>query len=442
VNGRGFINDSVVRWNGSNRTTTFISSNQLTAAIRAADVTTGGTAQVTVFNPAPGGGSSNSQTFIVDGTPPTLVISAPSATLARNGTSVTYTVDYTGADAVTLGTSDVTLNSTGSASGTVNVTGSGTLTRTVIISSLTGDGTLGISITAGTASDLVGNTAAAAEASATFTVDNTAPSLTGFSATTPSASLNIPIPAFTATDSVGVVAYLVTTSTTQPSAGAPGWTGTAPSAYTVASDGTYTLYPWAKDAAGNVSALYGSPVGVVVDMVPPTVTISAPTLSVANSSVSVTYTLTYTGADTIACAAGHVALNNTGTANGSVAVSGTGTTSRTVTISNITGFDGTLGITIAANTASDAAGNMAAGAGPSATFAVDNSSGDFDGDGVDVIDALAALRITAGLDAPTGPDSAHGDVAPLVSGRPQPDGKIDIGDVVVILRKAAGLTTW
>jgi len=318
------------------------------AAISAADIASGGTVQVTVFTPAPGGGTSNVKTFTTDGTPPTLVISAPSATLARNATSVSYMVDYTGADAVTLGTSDVTLNSTGSASGTVHVTGSGTLTRTVTISSLTGNGTLGISITAGTASDLVGNTAAAAEANATFTVDTTAPS----------------------------------------------------------------------------------------------VAISAPSLTVANSSVSVAYTLTYTGADTITCAAGDVTLNNTGTANGSVAVSGTGTSGRTVTISNITGFDGTLGITIAANSASDKAGNLAAGAGPSATFTVDNSSGDFDGDGVNVVDALTALRITAGLGTPTGPDSVHGDVAPLVSGRPQPDGKIDIGDVVVILRKAVGLTTW
>jgi hypothetical protein len=73
---------------------------------------------------------------------------------------------------------------------------------------------------------------------------------------------------------------------------------------------------------------------------------------------------------------------------------------------------------------------------------VDNSSGDFDGNGIDVSDALRALRITAGLNIPTGADSAHGDVAPIVNGRPQPDGKIDIGDVVVILRKAVGLISW
>jgi hypothetical protein len=37
---------------------------------------------------------------------------------------------------------------------------------------------------------------------------------------------------------------------------------------------------------------------------------------------------------------------------------------------------------------------------------------------------------------------AHGDVAPLVAGKPQPDGKITMGDVVVILRKSIGLVIW
>ncbi len=51
VNGTNFINgQSIVRWNGTNRTTTFVSSTQLTAAITAADVNTAGTANVTVFN--------------------------------------------------------------------------------------------------------------------------------------------------------------------------------------------------------------------------------------------------------------------------------------------------------------------------------------------------------------------------------------------------------
>jgi len=65
VNGSNFVTGAVVRWNGANRTTTFVSATQLTAAIAAADIVTGGTAQVTVFNPTPGGGVSNAQTFTI-----------------------------------------------------------------------------------------------------------------------------------------------------------------------------------------------------------------------------------------------------------------------------------------------------------------------------------------------------------------------------------------
>jgi hypothetical protein len=65
VTGSGFVGGSVVRWNGAARTTTFNSSTQLTAAITAADITAAGTATVTVFNPAPGGGTSGGVSFFV-----------------------------------------------------------------------------------------------------------------------------------------------------------------------------------------------------------------------------------------------------------------------------------------------------------------------------------------------------------------------------------------
>ena len=42
VNGSGFVGQSVVNWNGTAQTTTFVTSNQLTAAIPAADVATAG----------------------------------------------------------------------------------------------------------------------------------------------------------------------------------------------------------------------------------------------------------------------------------------------------------------------------------------------------------------------------------------------------------------
>jgi FtsP/CotA-like multicopper oxidase with cupredoxin domain len=64
------------------------------------------------------------------------------------------------------------------------------------------------------------------------------------------------------------------------------------------------------------------------------------------------------------------------------------------------------------------------------------------GNGGNVNDALRALLISTGVVSPSASEMQHGDVAPLVGGKPQPDGVIDIGDVVVILRKAVGLVTW
>jgi hypothetical protein len=59
VNGAWFVATSVVNWNGSPRATTFVSSSQLTAAILASDIATASSAAVTVVNPSPGGGVSN-----------------------------------------------------------------------------------------------------------------------------------------------------------------------------------------------------------------------------------------------------------------------------------------------------------------------------------------------------------------------------------------------
>jgi hypothetical protein len=65
VNGADFSASSQVQWNGAPRATVFVSSTLLTATIPATDLLTSGTAQVTVVNPPPGGGTSNPLSFIV-----------------------------------------------------------------------------------------------------------------------------------------------------------------------------------------------------------------------------------------------------------------------------------------------------------------------------------------------------------------------------------------
>lgn len=58
VTGSSFVSGAVVRWNGSDRPTTFVNSTTVTATITDADVAYVGSRNVTVVNPVPGGGSS------------------------------------------------------------------------------------------------------------------------------------------------------------------------------------------------------------------------------------------------------------------------------------------------------------------------------------------------------------------------------------------------
>ena len=62
--GNFFFGGSVVRFAGADVPTTFVSDTQLTATIQASALADPGEAQVTVFNPPPGGGTSSAVTFI------------------------------------------------------------------------------------------------------------------------------------------------------------------------------------------------------------------------------------------------------------------------------------------------------------------------------------------------------------------------------------------
>ena len=122
VNGSGFVNGAVVRWNGSARPTAFVSDTELTATIPAADIATAGTASVTVFNPAPGGGESSALTFTINNPVPTISSLSPASATA-GGTGFTLTVNgsgfvngaavrWNGADRPTTFVSDTQLTAT------------------------------------------------------------------------------------------------------------------------------------------------------------------------------------------------------------------------------------------------------------------------------------------------------------------------------------------
>jgi hypothetical protein len=95
VNGTGFVSGSVANWNGAVRTTTFVSATQLQAAITAADIVSAGSASVTVFNPAPGGGTSAAASFAVSNPAPVVTSISPSTVIAGSA-AFTLTVNGTG----------------------------------------------------------------------------------------------------------------------------------------------------------------------------------------------------------------------------------------------------------------------------------------------------------------------------------------------------------
>jgi len=99
VNGTNFVGLSVVNFNGAAKTTTFISSNQVTAAITPADIVKGGTFPVTVTNPAPGGGNSVPTNFNVDNPVPTISSVAASGKAHAPG-GAPFTLAVTGTNYV------------------------------------------------------------------------------------------------------------------------------------------------------------------------------------------------------------------------------------------------------------------------------------------------------------------------------------------------------
>jgi hypothetical protein len=59
-----------------------------------------------------------------------------------------------------------------------------------------------------------------------------------------------------------------------------------------------------------------------------------------------------------------------------------------------------------------------------------------------VSDALLIMRAALGEITLTPLQRIHADVAPLKNGRPAPDGKVDLGDVLLILRRVVKLVSW
>src|ERR1700683_1005334 len=108
VNGTGLAPQSIVFWNGSALSSSFIDDKQIKAVISSALITVPGTATVQVQTSAPGGGTSGNLTFTIlpSASPvPTITSLSPSTALAG---SAGFTLFVNGSNFVPLST--VTIN--------------------------------------------------------------------------------------------------------------------------------------------------------------------------------------------------------------------------------------------------------------------------------------------------------------------------------------------
>lgn len=142
VNGNNFISASQIQWNGTPLSTVYVNSGQLTATINSALVTNSGTANISVFNPAPGGGTSPSTVFTITAVGnnpiPSLISISPNAVTAGSGS---FTITASGTNFI----NSSVLNWNGTAL-TTNYISSNQLTATINASLITNPGTANVTV--------------------------------------------------------------------------------------------------------------------------------------------------------------------------------------------------------------------------------------------------------------------------------------------------------
>ena len=96
VNGSGFEANSVVMYNGSARPTTFVNGTTLQVSLKADDVKSFGTGQVTVNNPGPGGSTTTPTELFIAATSPTITYVNPNSISVNTSTNVPATIIVSG----------------------------------------------------------------------------------------------------------------------------------------------------------------------------------------------------------------------------------------------------------------------------------------------------------------------------------------------------------
>ena len=164
ANGSNFVSGATVQWNGTARTTTFVSGTQLRATIAAADIAAPGTAQVSVLNP--GGAASGALPFTVTAAPPppapalgslapnSATAGGPAFTLTANGSNFVSgsTVQWNGTARTTTFVSATQLRATIAAA---DIAAPGTAQVSVLNPGGTASGALPFTVAADPAGNLL-----------------------------------------------------------------------------------------------------------------------------------------------------------------------------------------------------------------------------------------------------------------------------------------------
>jgi gliding motility-associated-like protein len=326
-------------------------------------------------------GSNNPKTQATNSLNTTITSIVRNAAALTNGNSVQYTATFAAAISG-LTSTNFSLTTTGTLSGVsvTSVTGSGT-SYTVTVNTGTGSGDLTLNLANATGLT-PGISTSLPFAGQTYNVDKTAPDVSSgtfvsnntintWAKTGNLITLNFKANEKLQTPVVSIAGHTVTA--TNPSTDQINWTAS----YTMVAGDTEGLIDFSvtiTDLAGNAGTEIFNAAGthqtLALDKTAPGISIGSPSLNATNTG-PVTYTITYsdTNFDVSTLSAANISLNKTGTADATgISVSGTGTT-RTVTLTGISGA-GTLGISIAAGTAKDAAGNLASASSASGTFTV------------------------------------------------------------------------
>jgi hypothetical protein len=138
VSGSGFMHDSIVRVDGLEITTIFVSPNEITAVMPVSHLASAGTHNITVYNQSPGGGISNSMPFTVNNPTPSINSISPDS---KNLNDAEFTMTISGMNFV----SDSVAQVNGSDRVTAFIS-SEELTAIILASDMTTGGNLNISV--------------------------------------------------------------------------------------------------------------------------------------------------------------------------------------------------------------------------------------------------------------------------------------------------------